>query len=102
MLLTLIGPGTLIAPAPAGPKIAPSPAALFQAAPDQLRLVVSQRELLEPLSQLTSAARRDVALEVTASAASATFRHVRRRDARVAPEVRWSSLGRACMQSSSN
>src|SRR6476619_7549724 len=62
MLLTLIGPGTLIAPAPVAPKIAPLPAPLFHAAPDQFKLLVSQMKLPPPLSQVTSAPR---ALDVT-------------------------------------
>src|SRR5687768_513488 len=102
MLLTLIGPGTLIAPAPAGPKTAPSPAALFHAAPAQFRLVVSQAKLPEPLSQLTSAARRDAAPQPTASAAKATLRQVALRDARVAPEARRSAIARPRTQSSSS
>ena len=37
--------------------MAPSPARLFQAAPDQFKLDRSQRKFAEPLFQLTSAAR---------------------------------------------
>src|SRR5688572_13654775 len=102
MLLTLIGPGTLIAPAPGAPKIAPSPPVLFQAAPDQLRLVVSHAELLEPLSQLTSAARSDVAPEQAAIAASVTRCQIRLRFARIAPGAVRFPFARLCTQGSDN
>src|SRR5688572_4863710 len=102
MLLTLIGPGRSIAPAPAGPKTAPSPAALFHAAPAQLRLVVSQAKLPEPLSQLTSAARRDAAPELAAIAASVTRCQIRLRVTRVAAVVLPCFHARWCTQESDN
>src|SRR3954465_8299451 len=73
MLLTLMAPGTLTAPAPVAPNKAPSPAALFHGVPAQLRLEVSHTELADPLSQLTSAARSGacVAAQVIAANAAA-------------------------------
>src|SRR5262245_54903472 len=49
--------GTLIVPAPVTPKMAPSPAALFQAVPVQLRSAVFQMKVPAPLSQVLSPAR---------------------------------------------
>src|SRR5436190_12126821 len=74
MLLTLIGPATLIAPAPVAPNIAPSPAPLFHAAPAQFRLEVSHTMLDAPLSQFLSPAR---ALRTTPAVAALRIASVR-------------------------
>src|SRR5690242_9346960 len=88
MLLTLIAPGMLIAPAPVAPKSAPFPAALFQAAPAQFRLAVSQIEFAEPLSQLTSAARSGTCVAAQVIAASVAAATNRRRFARAGTACR--------------
>ena len=55
-LRRLMAPGKVIVPEPVAPKMAPSKFALFQAAPDQLTLVVFQVKSAAPLFQVTSAA----------------------------------------------